>query len=77
MAPDWKQLKWPIKQWIDKQTLVHSYSGVLLSKKKDELFPHAATAMDLKVSSYTEWKKPIKRIYTVGLYLNKLSENKI
>ena len=34
---------------MDKQDVVHIYNGILLSNKKNEIMPSAATCMDLEI----------------------------
>ena len=39
----------PIDGWVDKEDVVHKYSGILLSHKKNGIMPFAATWMDLEM----------------------------
>ena len=34
---------------MDKEDVVHTYNGILLSHKKNEIMPFAATRMDLEI----------------------------
>ena len=38
-----------INRWMDKEDVVHIYSRILLSHKKNEIMLFAATWMDLKI----------------------------
>ena len=40
--------------------MVHTYSGILLSHKKDEIMPFAATWMDLKIIILNEVREKDK-----------------
>ena len=39
---------------MDKEDLVNIYNGILLSRKKEEIMPYAATWMDLEVVILSE-----------------------
>ena len=39
---------------MDKEDTVHIYNGILLSHKKDEIMPFAATRMDLEMIILSE-----------------------
>ena len=45
----------PIDRWMDKEDVVDSiYNGILLSHKKSEIMPFAATQMDLEITILSE-----------------------
>ena len=48
-----------IDRWTDKEHVVHIYNGILLSHKKNEIMPFAATWMDLEIIILSEvrWRK--------------------
>lgn len=48
IAKAWKQPKRPLTG-MDKGDVVHMYSGILLSNKKNKIIPFAATLMDLEI----------------------------
>ena len=54
IAKTWKQPKHPSNGWMDKEDTVHIYNGILLSHKKDEIMPFAATWMDLEMIILSE-----------------------
>ena len=44
-----KAIKLSIDRWMNKEDVVHIYSGTLLSHKKNGITPFAATGMDLEI----------------------------
>ena len=45
-----------IDSWMDREDVVHIYSGILLSCKKNDIMPFTATWMDLR-DCHTKWSK--------------------
>ena len=43
-----------IDRWVDKEDAVHMYDGILLSHKKNEIMPLAATWMDQETAILIE-----------------------
>ena len=43
-----------ISRGVDKENVIGVYSGILLSCKKNEIMPYAATRMDLNRDYHTE-----------------------
>ena len=41
-------------RWMDKEGLVHMNSGILLSRKKNEIMPFAVAWMDLEIITLSE-----------------------
>ena len=69
-AEVWKQPKCPsTEEWIKKMWYVcvyiyiHTYSGILLSHKKNEIMPFAATWMDLEIIILNEVSQKEKDKY--------------
>ena len=48
---------------MDKEDLVHIYSGILLSHKKNKIMPFAATWMDLEIVILSEVSQTQKDRY--------------
>ena len=53
---------------MDKEDLVNIYNGILLSRKKEEIMPYAATWMDLKMIILSEVSQKQKdKYYMISL----------
>ena len=52
-----------IDRWMDKEDVVHIYNGILLSHKKNEILPFAATWMDLEGMMVSEISQAEKDKY--------------
>ena len=48
---------------MDKEDMVHIYNGILLSHKKNEIMPFAATQMDLEMIKLSEISQTEKDKY--------------
>ena len=46
-----------INRGMDKEDVVHIYSGILLSHKKDEIIPVVAVLMDLEIAMLSQTEK--------------------
>ena len=55
----------PIDRGMDKEDVVHIYNGILLSHKKNEIMPFAATWMDLEIITGSEVSQTEKDKYHV------------
>ena len=54
---------------MDKEDLVNIYNGILLSRKKEEIMPYAATWMDLEVVILSEVSQTEKDKYHMILLI--------
>ena len=52
-----------INRGMDKEDVVHIYSGILLSHKKNKIMPYAATLMDLEIIIVSEVSQTEKDKY--------------
>ena len=63
-----------INRKMDKEAVVHTYNGILLSHKKNEIMPFAATCLDLKSvvlsMSDTEGETSYSILYIRTLWLS-------
>ena len=71
-AKNWKQLKCPpTGRGKDKQIVVYSYNGKLLSKRMDQA-SEKQSKVDESLKQYTEQKKQDKWVYIIWLHLHKV-----
>ena len=67
-----------INTWIDKEDVVYTYNGILLSHKKNEILPFAATWMDFEgivQSEISHTEKDILYNITYMWKLKKIQQN--
>ena len=58
-----------IDRWMDKEDVVHTYNGILLSHKKDEIMPSAATGMQLEIINVILSEVSQKKRNTISYHL--------
>ena len=59
-----------INTWMDKEVVVHTYNGIWLSHKKNEIMPSAATWMALKIIILNETgQKEKDKYHMIVLFL--------
>ena len=69
LAKTWKQPRCPSPdEWIKKMWYIYIYNGILLSHKKDEIMPFAATQMDLEIIILNEVRQ--RQIYDIAYMWN-------
>ena len=51
---------------MDKKDVVHTYNGILLSHKKHEIMPFAATQMDLAIITVSEGNLSQRKTNIIG-----------
>ena len=56
-----------IDRRMDKEDVVHIYNGILLSHKRNEIMPFAATWMDLEIVILSEVSQTEKDKYHISL----------
>lgn len=67
----------PIDREMDKQIVINSCHGILLSNKKDELLIHETTYMNLKIIKLSANSQTQKStVYSVGFHLYQILEVK-
>ena len=54
-----------IDRWMDREDVVHIHNGILLSHKKNEIIPFAATWMDLEIIKLSELSQKEKNKYHI------------
>ena len=69
IAKAWKQLKCPSTDAWYKEDVVHTYNGILLSHKENEIMSFAATWMDLEVIILSEVSETEKDKYHDKTYM--------
>ena len=52
---------------LDKEDVVHIYNGILLSYRKNEIIPFAATWMDLEIIILSEGSQKEKKISSLRI----------
>ena len=64
-----------INRGMDKEGVVHIYNGILLSHKKNEIMPFAATWMDLEIIILSEVRQRKTNIIWYHLYVESKKKN--
>ena len=59
-SQDMEGTQMPLNRGMDKEAVVHTYDGILLSLKKKEIMSFAATWMDLEIIILSEVRQTEK-----------------
>ena len=68
-SQDTEAIQVPINRHVDKKVVVHTYNGILLSHKKNEILPFATAWMDLKGIMLSEISQSEKDNYHMILLI--------
>ena len=71
-SQDMRAMRISINRGVDKENVMGVYSGILLSHKRSEIMPYAATRMGLNRDCHTEWSQPDRegQIYAIAYMCN-------
>ena len=75
IARTWKQPRYSLTRWIDKEVVIHIYNEILLSHKKQQIWV-SSSEVDESRACYTEWSKSERenQISFINIYICNLEK---